>query len=195
VVQVGETAGEQFYFSTMWFYEDGAWRLAAFFAKPGSIGGADWTAFAESAAAERLAKRDRNAALLYNVAIDLSVPAAWMKPAAVAELQRQQRRIRVSNLPRGSADVWRVAEADSFSVLFVEYTVQSDDLGLVVTYAARHALSDSVAVAEDTDRLAAFIRREFPEYGKVFPTVTIRALDTVLKDRSWFRVYPLREDS
>ncbi len=38
LIQVGQAAGETFYFSTVWFREpDGAWRLGAIFTKPATI--------------------------------------------------------------------------------------------------------------------------------------------------------------
>lgn len=175
LVQTASVGGEKAYFSTLWFYEEAEWRLASFFAKPATMVARGWREYSEEAASQRLAKNTRNAALLYNLAIDLAVPAAWIKPAAVAELQRAQKRIMVSNMPTGKPEVWGGGAApDSFTVARVGYGWIPEGLTVRVQYEATGA--DSVAEAPRSELLRDFVLTTFPEYREVFQGMTVVAV-------------------
>ncbi len=190
LVQTGEVGGDRFYFSTLWFREDGDWKLASFFAKPATLYGKDWQAWRDEAAKEYEADRLRNAALLYNAAIDLAVPAAWEKPPAILELQRRQRRISVEHLPSGRLDAWPV-DADSVQVRSVNYMIQPQAMGILVQYQARAAIADSTAQAALAERIRDYVARTFPEYARVFGSLTLLAYDPADPQKSWHRTYPL----
>jgi hypothetical protein len=191
LIQVGQAAGETFYYSTVWFREpDGAWRLGAIFTKPATIFGKGTAEYAEEAAAQRSEGHLRNAALLYNVAIDLAVPAAWIKPAAVDELQRQQRRITVDRLPSDRLDPW-AAEPDTFAVYSVGYAVFGDALGVAIRYESKGAVSDTLSQKAYGDRLMRYVSAEFPEYREVFRHVALEAHERGDKTKVWRHSYPL----
>ena len=193
-VQSGKVGGEVFFYSTLWFKEAEGWRLATFFAKPATLYGKDWQAYAEQASSERLAKHQRNAALLYNVALDLVVPTAWVKPPEVAELQREQRRIMVTGLPKGKLDAWPV-EPDTVFVREVGYGIRSDALGLVVAYNARGAVADTTFQKADAERIRAYMATKYPEYAGVFGWLTLRAVDPEQPESEWTRAYRLEPGS
>ncbi len=165
LVQIGRVGEERAYFSTLWFKEEAGWRVAAFFAKPATMVGRDWRDYSEEAASQRLAKNNRNAAILYNLAIDLTVPAAWIKPAGVAELQRAQKRIMVTQLPTGKPEVWGAAP-DTFSVARVGYGWVPEGLTVYVQYQATG--TDSLSEAPHSERLRDYVVETFPEYREVF---------------------------
>jgi hypothetical protein len=192
LVQTGMQGGERFYYSTLWFQTDGGWKLATFFTKPATIAGRDWRAYDQEAGAQKLAQNLRNAALLYNVAIDLSVPAAWVKPGAVEELQRRQRRISVEGLPSGRIMPW-FDPPDTFLVRSVGYTIQPSGLGLIVQYPVRASIADTVAQAAYADRMAAYMRRAFPEYKAEFQTLTLLGYEPKDQSLTWSRTQPLAE--
>lgn len=191
LVQVGTIAEDRFYFSTLWHEEEGAWKLAAFFAKPATLSGQDWQAHAELAARERLEERNRNAALLYNIAIDLAVANAWTQSEEVALLQRRQRRITVSDLPLGQQPVTWGAAPDTFVVRSVGYGVLRNELSLLVTYDNPGDWADTTARSAESGRLASLLDEHFPEYGEVFSTVTLEARDPADPQRTWRRTYAL----
>ncbi len=191
LVQVGDVGGETFNYSTVWFREEGGgWRIAAFFVRPATIFGKGSAAYAEEAAAQREQGNLRNAALLYNIAIDLAVPAVWIKPAEVEILQRQQRRITVSDLPADRLVVW-AAPPDSFRVYSIAYTILSDGLGLLVRYEAPGAMSDTLAQAAYGDRLVRYMEKKFPEYRSVFRYLGLEGREGRDRDKVWMRTYPL----
>lgn len=191
LIQVGEASGETFYFSTVWFREpDGAWRIGAFFTKPATVFAKGTAEYAEEAAAQRAEGHLRNAALLYNVAIDLVVPAAWIKPAAVDDLQRQQKRITVDRLPSDRLDPW-AATPDTFNVYSVGYAIFGDGLGVAIRYETEGAVSDTLSQKAYADRLMRYVRAEFPEYPLVFRHVALDAHEQGDRSKVWRRTYPL----
>jgi hypothetical protein len=192
LIQTGERGGERFYYSTLWFREGGQWKLAAFFSKPATIDGKGWRVYEREAGKQRLASHLRNAALLYNVAIDLSVPAAWVKPGAVTSLQRQQHRISVEGLPSGRVLPW-FAPSDTFLVRTVGYTIQPSGLGLIVQYPVRASIADTAAQAAYADRMLNYMRQAFPEYREEFHTITFLGYDPKDQQKTWSRTQPLGE--
>lgn len=192
LVQKSVSGPESFYFATLWFLEDGRWKLAAFFAKPASAYGRDWESYAEEAAAQRLAGHLRNAAILYNLAIDLVVPAAWIKPPEVERLQKIQKRISVDRLPAGRINPWP-DPPDTFKVISVQYNILPSALGLLVGFESPVAVTDTLGQAAYAAKLYRYVEAEFPEYPEVFTTVTLQAYDPATHRPFWVRNYPLEK--
>ena len=195
LVQKVSVGPEQFYFSTLWYGENAEWRFAALFAKPATLQGRDWRSFEQQAASENKAGNKRNAALLYNAAIDLVLPNAWTEPPDVKDLAHEQARISVSDLPKQDAAVAWSLPPDSVRVHSIAYGVHQNELVLVVSYEALAALSDTVAQTRDADRLRAYINETFPEYEKVFQLLAVEAFDPRNKEPSWSKLGPLRPPS
>jgi len=189
LVQTADVGSEQFYFSTLWHGEEGKWKLAAFFAKPATFAGKDWEEYASEAAAERLADRMRNSALLYNLAIDLVLPNAWTQPADLPDLRRRQGRLEVSAIPTGKAEAWP-AGADTFQVFSITYGAGRERPGLVVRHWASAALSDTAAQRRTAERLRDYMETNFPEYRDAFDLLTLVAVDST-SGQVWFHSYPL----
>jgi hypothetical protein len=192
LVETAEALGDRFYFSTLWHREGNAWRLAGFFVKPATLLGKTSGDYERTAGEERLAGNVRNAALLYNVAIDLAVPNAWTRPGEVEALERKQRRLSVSQLPVGQVEVWP-APPDSFRVSRVQYGVLRSGLALRVQYVPEGSLADTTALVPQADRLFRYVARTFPEYPRVFNRVALEAVDP--GGRTWTRLYPLESRS
>lgn len=188
LVQRGKVGSDEVYISTLWHGEAGedgeTWKLAGFFAKPATWMGRNWEAWAAQASDERVADRRRNAALLLNVALDLVVPCAWVKPAEVTLLQRRQGRINVSELPVGKVESWE-GPSDTFHVQRVNYGLAPDALGIVFRYQADGAIEDSTAQNAYADRLFAFVQEQFPEYREVFSVFSFEAYDPAHPERTF----------
>lgn len=193
LVQAGETAGETYLYSTLWYREKGTWRLASFYLKPGTWDGKDWKAYAKEAADQRLAGHPRNAALLYNVVLDLLVPNIWTQPPDLQEIRREQGRLNVTHLPIGRVDPWPAAQ-DTFKVMSVGYTFIPKKLALLVKYVAQGAVDDTTAQAAYGDRLARYIGKEFPEYADVFGAYSLVAVDPKDPKHIWNRLYPIPDE-
>jgi hypothetical protein len=195
LVQTVSVGPERFYFSTLWYGENGEWRFAALFAKPATLQGRDWRSFEQQAASEDKAGNKRNAALLYNAAIDLVLPNAWTQPPEIKDLEHEQSRISVSDLPkRNAAITWYVAP-DSVRVHSIAYGAAQDNLVLVVSYETLSALADTVAQTRNADHLRAYINRSFPEYERVFQLLAVEAFDPKHPEQSWSKLGPLRPPS
>ena len=192
LVQRAPVQNEQFFYSTLWHGEEGSWRLAALFAKPATLLGKDWRAYKEQAAAQNEAGNKRNAALLYNTAIDLVLPNAWTEPPEVKELERDQSRISVSDLPKRNAPITWHAPPDSFRVHAVSYGVVGNELCVVVRYEANAALADTVAMNRAGDVLVRYMETTFPEYPQVFRRLALEAFDPQHPEATWTRLNPLR---
>jgi hypothetical protein len=192
LVQTGAVGGERFFYSTLWFWEQGVWRLATFHVKPATLRGESWEVYDRKADDQRLEGNNRNTALLYNVAIDLLVPNAWTQPPELTALQRKQQRLSVTYLPVGGAiDRWP-APSDTFRVRSVQYTVGEEKLGLVFRHEAVFPVADSTAQKAYADRLFDFIRKSFPEYPEIFDRVVLVTIDPEASEESALvYTYPL----
>ena len=195
LVQKVSVGGEQFFFSTLWYGEEGQWRFAALFAKPATLLGRDWKSFEQQAAAEKQAGNNRNAALLYNTAIDLVLPNAWTEPPEVKDLEREQSRISVTDLPKKNAAVTWYTPPDSLRVHAISYGVAQNDFCLVVRYEATAALADTLSQMRDADRLRRYLEKHFPEYAKVFHLLALEAFDPRHPEQTWSTLGPLRPPS
>ena len=196
LVQRSPVGNEQFFYSTLWHGEEGTWRLASLFVKPATLMGKDWQAYRDQAAAQNEAGNKRNAALLYNTAIDLVLPNAWTEPPEVKELERDQSRISVSDLPKHDAPItWNATPSDSFRVHAVSYGVVQNDLCLLVRYEANAALSDTIALNRAGDLVQRYVETTFPEYPQVFRRLALEAFDPQHPEAAWTRINPLRPPS
>jgi hypothetical protein len=190
LVERGTLHGDAFYFSTLWELEGSEWKLAAFFLKPAALFGKSSSAYAKQASAEREAGDVRNAALLYNVAIDLAVPNAWTRPGEVDDLRRKQSRLSVTQLPVGKVEPWPDTP-DTFQVQQVGYTVLASGLGIMVRWVPGETLADTTALVPRADRLRDYVVSNFPEYGRVFSGLVLQAEDPSDPSRTWNRLYRL----
>jgi hypothetical protein len=192
LVQSGESKGERYYYSTLWHREEAAWRLAGFYAKPATYQGKDWSAYADEARSQREAKHDRNAALLYNVAMDLAIPNVWMHPPELETLRREQARISVEHLPVGAMDPWPDGP-DTFYVFNSAYAALPQ-LAVVFRYKIPPAVTDSVALGAYSERLHKYVTAQFPEYAEVFSALVLQGVHSQREDRGWTTVYPLKKE-
>lgn len=191
VVHLGDLGKDSFYISSLWYLENEVWKMAGFFSKPATMIGKGWEEYAEWAAAERLANNRRNAALLYNIAIDLVLPNAWTQPAELNGLKRRQGRLNVTQLPVGTPEPWP-AETDTFSVFSTAYALIADELGILFGYETLAPLSDSTAVGAYSDQLSRYIRAGFPEYEEVFDKLVLRAVNPEDREQYTTHIYSLR---
>jgi hypothetical protein len=189
LVEEAEVGGERVVNGTQWLWEDGAWRMSGFSVRRSTYLGADWRAVEAAAAEDRLAKRNRNAALLYNLALDLAVPAPWIKPWTVEELTRKQRRISVSHLPADRLDPWP-APPDTFRVFSMDAVMMPERPGLLVKLEAVRDPGDTTFQRSYGERLVRYLAAEYPEYAVRFGTVTVQAVNRADR-RTWSGVYPL----
>lgn len=191
-VQSGQAKGERFFYSTLWHHEEAAWRLAGFYAKPATYQGKDWKGYADEARSQKEAKHDRNAALLYNVAMDLVIPNAWMQPPELETLKREQARIAVEHLPVGALDAWPDGP-DTFYVFNSAYAALPQ-LAVVFRYKIPPAVKDSVALGTYADRLHKYVATQFPEYADVFSTLVLQGVHSMQEDQGWTTAYPLKKE-
>jgi len=190
LVQRSAAAPEAFYYCTLWFLEEGQWHLATFFAKPATSYGHDWEFYSDLAGEQRLAGNIRNAGILYNLAIDLVVPAAWIKPPEVDRLEKMQKRINADRLPVGRISRWP-APPDTFQVFLVQYNLLPSGAGLMMSYESPVPVNDTPGQVEYAGRLFRYVEEEFPEYPEVFASVTLQAYDPATRTPFWIRTYPL----
>jgi hypothetical protein len=193
LVQKGKVGREEFYFSTLWHQEGDEWKIAGFFSKPATWVGKGWKEYSDQAAEQRLAKNVRNAALLYNLAMDLLVPGAWIQPPELALLQRRQSRLTVANLPINIIDLWP-DPPDTFRVVRISYALLPGHLGLLIRYQAEGSVADPVAQEDYASRLLRFVRLNFPEYQEAFSVYSLLAVDPEDPQRSWNQMYPMEAD-
>jgi hypothetical protein len=192
LVQSGESRRERFFFSTLWHREDGQWRLAGFFVKPATLMGQGWNTYADLAESERAADHSRNAALLYNVAIDLAVPNGWMDPPELQTLKRKQSRISVDRLPVNTVDLWPAGK-DTFRVFHSAYAALPQ-LAVAFRYETPAALEDTLALRAYSNRLFDYITTQFPEYAEVFTAVVLQAMRSDTGNEMRTIIYPLSRD-
>ena len=193
LVQTASVGNERYFFSSLWHREEGEWRLVTFGVKPATLYGKDWREYEREAVVQQEKEHVRNTALLYNIAIDLAVPAPWVKPPAIEALQRGQRRLQVEYLPSGGdvMDVWGAAP-DTFVVNRVAYVARSDGLGLIVHYLSQGDVADSTFQDRRARKLVDFIAESSPEYFEIFKSVSVQAFDREDREKTWFGSYPLR---
>jgi hypothetical protein len=194
LVERGKLGADEFYYSTLWHREGSRWKVASFFAKPATLLGKTWQDYEAAAKAQRIALNNRNAALLYNVAIDLVLPNAWTKPREVKALADEQSHISVRNLPKGEPDSWFVPP-DSIRVHQVAYGVAQGGLCVLLRYEAPAALADTALLSNQGERLRGYVEEKFPEYAEVFQYLALVAFPPGNPEQTWNHLYPLRRRS
>jgi hypothetical protein len=191
LIQSADVNGTTFNYASIWFYEGGKWKLATFGAKPRRQFGKDWHHYLDLARSQNAKGNERNAALLYNIAMDLLVPAPWVKPEMLDVLQREQRKIRVENLPAGRRVDWIAADSTTFQVYMVRYDTAPEGFILRIQYEVP-VPADTTAVAALAPKLANFVRSEFPEYPEVFSSFSLEATGKGTHEPVWSGTFPFR---
>lgn len=195
LIQTGQVAGQTYNFGSVWFYEkgrfpgQGEWRLSSVGVRPRLALGQDW-AYWHGKAREQLAKGNaRNAALLYNLTMDLVVPAPWVRPARLDSLSREQRRIHTEDLPFGRVLHWKHSTGLEFRPYHATAEIGANGLILMLSYEVA-APVDTALVAQQAPLLADFIRTTFPEYPETFHEMGLQATTTVDHVPVWGGFFP-----
>jgi hypothetical protein len=175
LIQTGVVRNVTYNFASVWFYEEGRWRVASFGTKPRKTLGHDWEHWAAVAREQRDKKQVRNAALLYNLAMDLLVPAPWVRPDQLNGLMAEQRQLRVENLPNNRKERWVATDGTEFFPFRSMLEPIPDGLAVKFQYEVPDG-ADSTQVAGQAPKLADFVRTTFPEYAEVFAEVHLEAV-------------------
>ncbi|NNF06496.1 MAG: lipopolysaccharide biosynthesis protein [Candidatus Eisenbacteria bacterium] len=194
LTQLGTVRGEEILYSSIWFLEDGKWMLGEFKAKPNKLdgkSGGDLIALADSQFGKG---HMRNAALMYNAALDLYVPNPWSRPHTVDQIEAKQKRINVTHLPSDRLTTWDV-DGNDFDVYRVAYAYNQDGFSLFVSFEIPPEEADSTLVRRDANQLSEWMIKEFPEYREIFRSVTTRASLRGDKTVGYQWVFPLPEES
>jgi hypothetical protein len=193
LIQSAQRGSTVFNYASIWFYEGGAWRLGAAGAKPNTFMGRDWRYYRQLAQDQKARDNQRNAALLYNVAMDLLVPAPWVRPDQLEQLEREQKKVVANDLPRGRPRDWVAADSTVFHPYQIGYDITAQGFALKLSYEVP-ADADTARVAQQAPRLAEFIRASFPEFGEVFSTIWLRATTEVDHQPVWEGTFPVSRE-
>jgi hypothetical protein len=191
LIQSGMVNGTLYNFASVWFYEDDAWRMATFGTKPRTAGDHDWAWWRNLAREQQTKGNARNAALLYNLAMDLLVPAPWVRPAMLDQLMAEQRKLHPENLPNNRKERWVALDDTEFFPFQSACDIVPGGVGVRFTYEVPDGV-DSTAVKADAPKLADFVRTTFPEYAEVFKVVRLEAVDATNKQPVWAGEFPLK---
>lgn len=190
LIQSAAVRNTVYNYASIWYFEAGGWKLAAVGARPRTAQGHDWRHYLEVTHEQRAKKNLRNAALLYNLTMDLLVPAPWVRPDQLEKLEREQRRLMVEDLPRGRVMTWVAADSTVFHPYQVGYDLTAQGLAVKFLYEVP-APADTSLVERQAARLADFIRQSFPEYQEVFSTIWLQATTRVDHQPVWEGTFPL----
>jgi hypothetical protein len=191
LIQSAVVSGTTYNFASIWFHEDGRWKLATFGAKPRVQLGHDWQHWLTEARTQKEKGNEKNAALLYNMAMDLLVPAPWVRPALLDTLQKEQRRIRTDNLPAGRRLRWVASDSTVFHPYMVSYEVTEQGLAVKFQYEVPEPV-DTTQVARQAPSLAGFVRTTFPEYSEVFSSIILEGTTPVEHQPVWTGSFSFR---
>lgn len=191
LVQSGLAHGVRYNFASIWFYEEGHWKMASFGAQAREMEGHDWRWWWNTARAEKEAGRKRNAALLYNLAMDLCAPAPWIRPEVIGVMIREQKKIHVEHLPYNRKESWVAADSTVFWPYRSAYEPVEGGLAVKFYYEVPEPI-DSLRVVSDAPKMADFVRSEFPEYGQIFREVRLEAVTPVDHRPIWSGRFPLK---
>ena len=191
LVQSGVSRGTRYNFASIWFFEEGRWKVASFGAQARELMGHDWNYYLDLARREKEEHRDRNAAILYNLAIDLLVPAPWIRPDMLTVLQREQKKLHPENLPNNRKERWVASDSTEFWPYRSGYEPVPGGLAVKFYYEVPVPI-DSARVLRDAPKLAEFVRTTFPEYARVFQEVKVEAVTPVDHRPVWAGRFPLR---
>lgn len=191
LIQTGVVRNVTYNFASVWFFEEGRWKVASFGTKPRKTMGHDWEHWAEEAREQRDKGHFRNAALLYNLAMDLLVPAPWVRPDQLDVLMEEQRALRVEHLPVNRKMRWVALDGTEFFPFHVLLEPIPDGLAVRFLYEVP-ADADSAAVGTEALKLVDFVRTTFPEYAEVFDEVQLEAVDAGERRWVWDGAFPLK---
>lgn len=191
LIQTGRVNGTTYNFASVWFHEERKWRLATFGTKPRTVADHDWAWWGNLALAQKNSGNSRNAALLYNLAMDLLVPAPWVRPPALDRLQAEQRKVYAENLPNNRKERWVTLDDTEFFPFLSNCDIVPGGVGVRFTYEVP-VDADSVRVAAEAPKLADFVRTTFPEYAEVFQLVRLEAVRTGDRAPVWYGDFPLK---
>lgn len=199
LIQTGQVAGQTYNFGSVWFYEpgrlpgQGVWRISSMGVRPRLALGQDWHYWHDKAR-EQLAKgNNRNAALLYNLTMDLVVPAPWVRPAMLDSLVKEQKRIHAQDLPFGRVLHWKHSSGVEFEPYLGSAEIGANGLILMLTYEVP-ATADTAQVAAQAPLLADFVRTTFPEYPEVFHEMGLQATTAVDHQPVWGGFFPFKPE-
>jgi O-antigen/teichoic acid export membrane protein len=162
-------------YSTLWYRENGVWKLGEFRVRPATVLGYGYEHFVHMAEQQRARGNMRNTALLYELAQDLIMPNPWTRPPLIREIESTLKGVTVNRLPIRVIDRWEVG-GESLRVGGLTYTGDGDALGLYLKCYPDEPRPDSTLFREKAGSLYAYVLEEFPEYPEVFRSVTIRAV-------------------
>jgi len=191
LIQSGLVNGTLYNFASVWFYEEGKWRIATFGTKPRAVADHDWAWWRNLAREQQTRGHSRNAALLYNLAMDLLVPAPWVRPGALDQLMAEQRKVYPENLPNNRKERWVTLDDTEFFPYLSNCDIVPGGVGVRFTYEVPAGV-DSAHVAAEAPKLADFVRTTFPEYAEVFRLVRLEAVRTGDRTPVWAGDFPLR---
>jgi len=173
LVESGAVGNNVYTYASVWYYEDGVWKMASFGAKPKIQNGHDWTWYRDLSREQKELGNRRNAALLLNMAMDLLIPAPWIRPEEVRRLEKEQHAIAVVELPVGRPLDWVARDSTVFHPYLVQPHVTENGFGLTFAYEVTN--TDTAAVRANAPKLASFIKTTFPEYKDLFRDLTLEA--------------------
>jgi hypothetical protein len=191
LIQTGVVRNVMYNFASVWFYEEGRWRVATFGTKPRKTLGHDWEHWAAVAREQRDKKQLRNSALLYNLAMDLLVPAPWVRPDDLDVLIGEQRKLNVENLPNNRKERWVATDGTEFFPFRSSLTPIGNGLAVKFHYEVP-ADADSAEVVRQAPKLADFVRTTFPEYAEIFAEVHVEAVTAGDRRSVYAGEFPLK---
>ncbi len=192
LVHSGVVGANTYTFASVWFLEEGNWRLATFGAKAKLQGGRDWTYYRDLALEQREKGNDRNAVLLLNMAMDLVIPAPWIRPDEVGRMEKIQKSITVYEVPLGRPLSWEAKDGTLFHPYLVTPEV-SEGGGMALRFAYEVETPDTAEVVAAAPKLADFIRVTFPEYAEIFRDLILEAYTKPDHQPVWRSEFSLRE--
>ena len=151
----------------------------------------DWAWWGKLAAEQKQLNNHRNAALLYNLAMDLLLPAPWVRPAALEQLMAEQRKVNPENLPKGRKERWVTTDDTEFFPFMSGCDIVAGGVGVRFVYEVP-VDADSMQVSGGAIKLADFVRTTFPEYAEVFQVLRLEAVRAGDRATIWVGEFPLR---
>ena len=197
LIQTGQVAGQTYNFGSVWFFENGklpgqgVWRLSSVGVRPRLALGRDWSYWHEQAMEQKAKGNARNAALLYNLAMDLVVPAPWVRPAGLDSLIAEQRKIHANDLPFGRVLHWKHSSGVEFEPYLASAEIGANGLIFMLNYEVP-ASADTALVEQQAPLLADFIRTTFPEYPEVFHEMGLQAMTRTDHVPVWGGFFPFK---
>lgn len=190
LIQSAQVRNTVYNYASIWYFEGNRWKMAVVGAKPQTIMGHDWRYYHQLAKDQKAKKNMRNAALLYKMAMDILVPAPWVRPDMLDQLAAEQRKVAAADLPRGGIQSWVAADSTVFRPYQAAYDLTAQGIAFKLFYEVP-ATADTALVQRQAAVLAEFIRASFPEYREVFTTIWLQATTEVDHQPVWEGTFPL----